>query len=221
MAYLFPDPGAVTFLIEQSSLTLGAAAVPFSINCWFKTSTLAATRQFIQIGTATTNFRRIGINSSNQVVAQCSTGTLRTSTAGTFTSGAWSMATGVFSATNNRLAYTNAVAGTANTNTVTNAQPTILTVGGSQGNPNANDINLAEVAIWDVALTAADITALYDGHRATQVRPDNLIVYMPLVRAPTGSAGTNVHFNYVGPDISDNALNDVNATTTDHARRYG
>jgi len=221
MAYLFTDPGTSIFLIEQASLTLGSAAVPFTINCWFKTSTTGQNRQFVQIGTATTNFRRLAVNTSNQVTAQCSTGTLRTSTAGAFTSGAWNMATGVFSATNNRLAYTNAVAGTANTNTVTNAQPTILSVGGSQGSPNAFDINLAEVAIWDLALTAADITALYDGHRATQVRPENLIVYMPLVRAPTGTVATNVHFNYVGPTISDYSLNDANATSTDHVRRYG
>lgn len=221
MAYLFPDPGANVVLIEQTGLTIGAAGVPFTINCWFRTSTLAQARQLVQIGTTTTNFCRIGINTSNQVVAQSTTGTLRTSTAGTFTSGAWSMATGVFSATNSRLAYTNAVAGTANTNAVTITTPTILTIAGSQGNPNCNAVNLAEVAIWDVALTAADIASLFDAPTATKVRPENLIYYLPLVRAPTGTVATNVHFNYMGPTISDFASNDANPTTADHARRYG
>jgi hypothetical protein len=41
---------------------------------------------------------------------------------------------------------------------------------------------LAEVAVWDVALNADEITALARGYRPSLIRPDKLLWYIPLVR---------------------------------------
>lgn len=40
----------------------------------------------------------------------------------------------------------------------------------------------AELALWDVVLSAAEIASLAKGYRATRIRPNNLIFYSPAVR---------------------------------------
>jgi hypothetical protein len=41
---------------------------------------------------------------------------------------------------------------------------------------------IAEVGIWNVALTAAEIASLADGMTCDKVRPQSLVFYAPLVR---------------------------------------
>jgi len=41
---------------------------------------------------------------------------------------------------------------------------------------------IAEVAIWNDTLTTDELTSLYKGTKASQIRPQNLKFYMPLVR---------------------------------------
>jgi hypothetical protein len=218
MAYLFPDPGTTFCLLEKTGLTL--ANYPITLNCWFRTGTTLQSKQFVTVSTASNNYMRIGINASNQVVATAANTTARSATAGTFTTNTWTMATGVFTSNTSRTAYKDAVSGSANTATATTSSPTVFTVGGNNGSPNCYDATLAEVAMWDVALTAAEITSLYRGVLSTKIRPQNLLVYMPLVRCPTGTAGTNNHINLVGTAISDSASSDTNPTVADHVRIY-
>ena len=42
--------------------------------------------------------------------------------------------------------------------------------------------DIAEVGIWNVALTAAEIESLADGMTCDKVRPQSLVFYAPLVR---------------------------------------
>ena len=41
---------------------------------------------------------------------------------------------------------------------------------------------MAEVGIWNVALTAEEIASLADGFTCDKVRPQSLVFYAPLVR---------------------------------------
>ena len=41
---------------------------------------------------------------------------------------------------------------------------------------------IAEVGIWNAALTAAEIASLADGMTCDKVRPQSLVFYAPLVR---------------------------------------
>jgi hypothetical protein len=53
------------------------------------------------------------------------------------------------------------------------------------GNFNGVDLlngRIAEVGIWNVALTAAEIASLADGMTCDKVRPQSLVFYAPLVR---------------------------------------
>ena len=45
-----------------------------------------------------------------------------------------------------------------------------------------HDGKLAEVGIWNVALTAAEIASLAKGMTCDKVRPQSLVFYAPLVR---------------------------------------
>jgi len=50
---------------------------------------------------------------------------------------------------------------------------------------------LAEVAIWNVALTAAEIATLAEGFLPTFIKPESLISYYPLVRDYSDRLGNN------------------------------
>lgn len=47
---------------------------------------------------------------------------------------------------------------------------------------NTFDGDIAEVGIWDVALTTAEIASLADGFACDKVRPQSLVFYAPLIR---------------------------------------
>ena len=53
----------------------------------------------------------------------------------------------------------------------------------TDGTPGAFlDGRLAEVGIWNAALTAAEIASLAKGMTCDKIRPQNLVFYAPLVR---------------------------------------
>jgi hypothetical protein len=101
----------------------------------------------------------------------------------------WHHGCGVFSSATSRTAYIDG--GSAGTNT-TNITPTLLErtnigvqflsgAGGTNGIAFA-DGRIAEVGIWNAALTAAEIASLAKGMTCDKVRPQSLVFYAPLVR---------------------------------------
>ena len=68
--------------------------------------------------------------------------------------------------------------------------------------------NIAEVGVWDIALTAAEIASLAKGMTCDKVRPQNLVFYAPLVRDLQDVRG--------GLTITNNNA----ATVADHPRVY-
>lgn len=47
----------------------------------------------------------------------------------------------------------------------------------------------AEGALWDVALTAAEITSLSKGFKPHRIRPNNMLWYVPMIRAAHSVSG--------------------------------
>jgi hypothetical protein len=68
-----------------------------------------------------------------------------------------------------------------------------LYIGGQKGLPGTLEANMvgviAEFAVWDLELTAAEFAALAKGCSPLQVRPSGLIHYLPLLRANTNYMG--------------------------------
>jgi hypothetical protein len=73
--------------------------------------------------------------------------------------------------------------GTAAGRTTTNQDRVIIGATMASGTAASHiDADVADVAIWNVALTAADIAQLADNVSPIFVKPQNLVFYAPLIR---------------------------------------
>jgi hypothetical protein len=123
---------------------------------------------------------------ANELVAgQFAASGYNQSVAGVPTNDQFSHAAGVFVTNSERLAYLNGGAGTLNTGN--SGTPTSINracigaVGRDTRLEFANSV-IAEVGIWNAALTAAEIASLADGMTCDKVRPQSLVFYAPLIR---------------------------------------
>jgi hypothetical protein len=105
---------------------------------------------------------------------------------GTVSAGIWNHFAGVFASGSSRTPYTNGVSGTANTTTVASITPTVTNIGAFYAGTSTPiqffDGRIAEVGIWNAALTAAEIASLAKGMTPDKIRPQSLVFYAPLVR---------------------------------------
>jgi len=188
---------------------------PFTLNCWGYIVTTGAQRNFILLHNVTNAYRHaVFINASSQatLVSVDSGGTTQTTiTAATISANTWFMLTGVFTSATSRTVYLNAANATTGTTSRTPTTPTRMLLGGQYTGSTTSNLNgrIAEVGIWDAALTADEITSLYRGAKPIGIRPQNLQNYYPLVRGITNYTGTHT-------------VNDDGGTKgADHYRRYG
>lgn len=123
----------------------------------------------------------------------------------------WFFSAGVFSSATDRTGYIDT---TSQNNTTTSGTATTWdTVAiGARASSGAWAYyftgRLAEAAVWDVALTAAEIDSLYKGFKPTRVRPQSLKFYSPLIRNLQDVRG--------GLTLTNNN----SATVADHPRVY-
>ena len=126
--------------------------------------------------------------------------------------GSWNHYAGVFASGSSRTPYTNGVAGTENTTSVAAITPTVTSIGawfqGTSSPIQFFDGRIAEVGIWNTALTAAEIASLAKGMTCDKVRPQSLVFYAPLVRNLQDAKG--------GLTITNNN----GATVANHPRVY-
>jgi hypothetical protein len=113
-------------------------------------------------------------------------GTRDVDTTTSATAGTWNHAAGVYASTTSKTAYLNAV---GNTDTATQGASIISAPAVLVGARRANGLLgvyytglIAEVGIWDVALTPEEIASLAKGMTCDKVRPQSLVFYAPLVR---------------------------------------
>lgn len=164
-------------------------AYPFSMVCWFNSENDAANQFMVTIVDKSQQdvYHDLRCNgaASNQVQAtsrEVAEGVATTSTG--YTVGTWHHAAGVFTNATLRAAFIDG--GSKGTN-ATNITPTGLdrtSIGRlGRASPSAYmDGLLAEIGIWNVALTDEEVARLAAGYSPLLVRPGNLVLYMPLVR---------------------------------------
>jgi hypothetical protein len=103
-----------------------------------------------------------------------------------FSVNVWSHATGVFTSASSRTAYFDGGSPGTETTNVGSATSWDRTFIGAQSFNNVAvayaDGRIAEAAIWNATLTAAEINSLGKGFKPYRIRPQSLILYMPLVR---------------------------------------
>ena len=103
-----------------------------------------------------------------------------------FITNEWNHGCAVFTSTTSRTIYLNGGSSATNTTLVsTNANTVDKTAIGCLGRSTSVAFfqgRVAEVGIWNVALTAAEVASLAKGMTCDKVRPQNLVFYAPLVR---------------------------------------
>jgi hypothetical protein len=165
--------------------------VPLTLACWFRTTDLADSKGLVQVGDGT-----VGDGTSENYFALITDGAdflrIRTRASGSHSdaitttkhgSGTWHHGCAVSSAVDSRAIYldgggkgTNAVSRTPSG--IDSTQLGVLT----HGINFYWDGDIAEAAIWNAALTDAEVATLAKGYSPLLIRPANLVFYVPLIR---------------------------------------
>lgn len=210
MAYAFASANS-RYL---STASAPASGHPMTIACWFNTA--AGSQVAVSVGVSS------GVHRNQVAIQQSGASVLsQAQTFGSTSNGAsngvnatanvWNHAASVFSSASSRIAYTNGTAGTENTTNVGSINAANSIVIGARWNSTIGAFfsgDIAEVGIWDVALTAAEIASLAKGITCDRIRPDNLVFYAPLIRDLVDKIG--------GLTITNNN----SATVATHTRVY-
>lgn len=170
------------------STSTPVTGAPLTIACWFNQTTSAG-QLLVSIGVngGVDRFQIFTNGPITQAVAATSIqgGTSAQSVfAGVPTAGQWHHAAGVFDSSTSRTAYWNGSAGTPNTTAATPSGVNSIVIGARYNTTLGAYFGgaLAEVAIWNVALTADEIAAHAAGVSADQIRPGSLVYYPDLIR---------------------------------------
>jgi hypothetical protein len=184
MAYEFVA-ASTQYLVTSSS---PVSTEPLTLACWALKDT-TSNNMMIALTDSANAGTTIGLLSTGGALvnARVTDVNTETSTAGVSVTGTWFHAAGVFNSTSSRTAYANGVAGSANLNLQAPTATDRICIGvRGRGTPIAptqyHDGLIAEVGIWDVALTAAEIASLAAGVTCDKVRPQSLRFYAPLIR---------------------------------------
>jgi hypothetical protein len=168
--------------LEHAAAALTAA--PITLACWAYVLDTTNTHTLMSLGDAGTavngfHLQARGATGGDPVTAR--TNNANADSASGYPANTWFHAAAVFAASNSRFAYLNGTAGTEQTGSATPA-PEVTSIG-RRNNTTQDylDGSVAEAAIWNVALTAAEIAALAQGVSPLFVRAGNLVAYWPLL----------------------------------------
>lgn len=179
MAYLFTSASSQYLIGGSAPVT----AVPLTIVAWFKLTASGGGGSICAVGDATAHCRLSVATGQVQALCTGST-TANATTSGSASGGVWAHGAAVFSGTASRTAYFNGAASTPNTVSVTQNTFNEILIGARRlttlGQYFGGDI--AEVGVWNVVLTAAEIAALAKGIAPHRIRPQNLVFYPRLIR---------------------------------------
>lgn len=187
MARLFDD--AVPHYITIGSAIL--SGVPITLACWFN-SDLDDNQgliQFTEIGSGDNYFHlsAMGGQVGDPIRALTRAGgtSSQADSTGGYSLNTWHHACGVFAAADDRRAF---IDGGSKGTEATSRTPTGLdttAIGAiriSAGNFTPMSGRIAEAAIWNIALTDAEVAILAEGYSPLLVHPQNLVFYAPLIR---------------------------------------
>jgi hypothetical protein len=209
---------AYDFNGSNQSLTMSSASVsslPVTMACWFNSRSNSAIQVLVCISSTTARYflaARGDLSGDPIHVSGPDISTRANSTAG-YSTNTWHHACAIIESQNSRTIYLDG--GNSATNTVASVDlPAVNQIIGAQrvnsGSSPASFTNglIAEVGIWNVALTAEEIASLAKGMTCDKVRPQSLVFYAPLVRDLVDAKG--------GLTITNNNT----ATVANHPRVY-
>jgi hypothetical protein len=176
--------------------------------CWFNASQTTTSDYLVSVSNSINGYFALaifGANAGDPVGAFdfVSVGpNFAYSTSG-YIANTWTHAAGVWSGLNSRTAYING--GNSGTNSSTQSATTLTRSQiGANASAATNRMNglIAEVGIWNVALTAEEIASLAKGMTCDKVRPQSLVFYAPLVRDIIDQKGGRTITNNNGATVA-------------------
>jgi hypothetical protein len=190
MAYDFTTASSQYLSTTSAPVT----AAPLTMACWFRVASATSQSILLNLGNpAAAN----GSAGGYRLVVPSSTANLRasqvvTGTASQFADTAsntvvantWMHGAGVFVTNSSRAVYLSNATAVTNTGTQLTPFTNNFSIGTAlnAGTPPYMTGQIAEVGIWNVALTAAEIASLAKGMTCDKVRPQSLVFYAPLIR---------------------------------------
>jgi hypothetical protein len=184
MAYRFTATSS-QYLSAGASVTAGS---PVTIAYWVRpTDILVGNFMHVSVGdSGSTNriqmYRAGGANLSIDLIGTSNAGFFVSSA---FSSGTWAHCACAFASNTSRTPYINGSASSTDTQNIGTQNAFNETLIAARRNVTAgifgND-TIAEVGIWNAALTAAEIASLAKGMTCDKIRPQSLVFYAPLVR---------------------------------------
>ena len=188
-------------------------AEPFTLACWYVTSSATADQALISLAPNSGNYHLLALGGTaggdpvSAVSFDGSAGVAEATAA--FSTGVWQQACGVFAATNDRRVYMNG--GNEGTDTTDISVGTLTTarIGYSADSSPQYYLagNVAEAAIWNVALAQAEITMLGIGVSPLLIRPASLVAYWPLIQSEDQDRVGGYHMTPVGsPTVATHPL---------------
>lgn len=104
-----------------------------------------------------------------------------------YSANTWHHVCGVFASNTSRTIYLDGAGSATNTTSLTPTLIDIVTIAAARKSGNVDNYlngSLAEVAIWNAALTEPEAKSLSAGMSPKLVRPQSLVLYVPLIRSP-------------------------------------
>jgi hypothetical protein len=184
------DDGSSEYLYNAGA---PVTATPCTLACWFYSDDLTVNQNLIGLGNSGATRGQIRILAAGNVggdpvraqqqdAVSAATGNADSSSG--YSANTWHHACGVFTTDDDRTVYLDG--GSSVNNTDVTGDPSIDHM--SIGVLWRSDLiqymsgNIAEAAVWNVALTAAEAATLATGYSPLFVRPASLISYWPLLR---------------------------------------
>lgn len=169
------------------STSVPTSSTPVTLACWFDADTASGTEGLVTItDSAGNNGVRMTTNTGKiRAVVEGAGNAEWAETTVSFSANVWNHGCAVFSSSTSRTIYLNG--GNAITDTVsrTPGTSTRFHIGASRNSSVTSGYfngSIADVGVWNVALSAAEVASLAKGVSSLLIRPQNLIFYAPLIR---------------------------------------
>lgn len=208
MAYSFSS-GDRSYL---SADTVPVSSVPFTMSAQIYPTQIAQGIIIAFTSTANTDRYNIAMISNGEFVCSSIVNNVASqsiTTGRSMSINTWYHVAGVYSSVTNRQAWLNGISATANT---TSSSPVVNRMQiGARLIPSINSVfigRIANVGIWNVSLTSAEIVSLSKGVSCNMIRPQNLIFHAPLIR------------DLIDTNRGLTLTNNNTATIADHPRIY-
>ena len=169
----------------MATATTPVTAAPLTLSCWFKPANVTADMGLLSIQDTGVNQRFVlaflGATAGDPCRFRGNAFSALSPT-GLVSQGVWAHAAGVAVSTASRTCYVNGSGGTTDTNSVTPTGLDAIEIGsiGGTGRSSYADADICEAALWNVALTQNELTALSQGVLPLRIRPLSLVWYAPV-----------------------------------------